>query len=125
MESFFKLGSWNAICDVCGFQYKADKLRKNWKGLYVCREDWEPRHPQDYLKARKETVGVPWSRPPSTDVYAFSCDLWTSSPMADFGTADCMTAGGNTSIPLLIETFATSAVPTTAIASRTISGVTF
>ena len=43
--------------------------------------------------------------------------------MADFGTADCATVGGNTNIPLLISIFNPSAVAGYAIASRSISGV--
>lgn len=55
-------GSWNAICDVCGFKYKAVDLKKRWDGLYVCKEDWEPRHPSDFFKGTAEDTGVAWAR---------------------------------------------------------------
>ena len=30
----------------------------------TCESDWEPRHPQDFLRARKDTsMTLPWSRP--------------------------------------------------------------
>ena len=29
-------GDWNAICDRCGFKFKASELKKTWDNLYVC-----------------------------------------------------------------------------------------
>lgn len=67
---YFKPGDWNAICDRCGFKYKFSQLRKTWDGLYVCREKcWEPRHPQDRVKARRDRQSVPVARPPGTDTF--------------------------------------------------------
>lgn len=63
MKTYFKLGSWNVTCDVCGFRFKADKLRKRWDGLMTCSKDWEPRHPQDFLRGVPDKQSVPWSRP--------------------------------------------------------------
>jgi hypothetical protein len=51
---YLKLGDYNAICDVCGFKYKASELQMRWDGLFVCEKDWEPRHPQDYVKGIKD-----------------------------------------------------------------------
>lgn len=122
--SYYKHGSWNAVCDRCGFEFKMHQLRKDWQGLMVCREDWEPRHPQDFLRTRPERGGVPISRPEPEDINRLStCDFWSNSPMADFGTADCMTIGGNTNINLLIETYGASSRAGIAIAGRSISGV--
>lgn len=59
----YKHGDYNAICDRCGFEYKASKLKKEWTGLMVCKDCYEPRHPQDYLRARSEDSSVPWTRP--------------------------------------------------------------
>lgn len=56
-------GDWNAICDVCGFKFKASQLMKRWDGLMVCREDFETRHPQDFMRPIKENIAVPWTRP--------------------------------------------------------------
>lgn len=96
MGSYFKAGTWNALCDICGFEYKADQLRKNWKGQYVCKKDWEPRHPQEFLRARKESIGVPWSRPEPTDTEVEQCLLYERGAYADLGVADCMTADNTT-----------------------------
>jgi hypothetical protein len=53
MDSFI-LGDTNAVCDVCGFKFKGSQLRKRWDGAMVCNKDHEPRHPQDFAKARPE-----------------------------------------------------------------------
>lgn len=59
----FILGDSNAICDCCGFKYKQSQLRKRWDGAMVCKFDWEPRHPQDFVKARPERAIVKNARP--------------------------------------------------------------
>lgn len=118
-------GEWNTICDVCGFKKKSHELKLRWDGLRVCRKDWESRHPQDLVRVKPEDTTPPWVRPEAADTFVFYCDLWSSSPLADFGTADCMTVSGNTSIPLLISIFSPYAIAEIAIAGRSISGVTF
>jgi NAD-dependent SIR2 family protein deacetylase len=35
-----------ALCDRCGQQYRYLELRKEWNGLKVCLECYEPKHPQ-------------------------------------------------------------------------------
>jgi hypothetical protein len=49
-QSKFVGGDWNAICDICGFQYKASMLFENWKGQRVCAKDLEGRHPQQFVR---------------------------------------------------------------------------
>lgn len=46
----------NAICDRCGFKFRLGQLRKEWTNLMVCsgpetNDCWDPRHPQEYLRA--------------------------------------------------------------------------
>ena len=38
------------ICQRSGFRVKAGELVKEWTGLYVRPQDWEPRHPQDFVR---------------------------------------------------------------------------
>lgn len=61
--SNFEPGDWNAVCRRCGAQKKASTLRRQWQGYYVCPEHWEPRHPQDFVRAVPDNPGVPWSQP--------------------------------------------------------------
>jgi len=56
-------GDWNAICDACGKQLKASELRQRWDGLKVCNQDWEPRHPQDFVKGVADYQAPPFTRP--------------------------------------------------------------
>jgi len=65
---FLKRGDWNAICDRCGEKRKASDLKKTWDGYYVCPEKcWELRHPQDFLRGKKDDQSVPWTRPEAPD----------------------------------------------------------
>lgn len=67
-------GDWNAICDRCGFEFKASKLREEWNGLMVCSQCWEPRHPQDFLRGVPDDPSVPWTRP-DTDADTSATDV--------------------------------------------------
>lgn len=66
---YYKPGDNNAVCDRCGRTFKASELRKTWDGLYVCRTDWEPRHPQDYVKGVLDDQSVKVSRPEGPDTF--------------------------------------------------------
>lgn len=68
-SNYLKIGTWNSICDVCGLKFKSDQLRKRWDGHMVCNEDWEMRHPSDFLRIRTEGPPPPWTRPEKTDTY--------------------------------------------------------
>lgn len=63
MNDSFILGDTNAICDTCGFKFKGSQLRKRWDGPMVCSSCWEPRHPQDMIKAVTERNNVKDARP--------------------------------------------------------------
>lgn len=85
-------GNWNAICDRCGRKFKANQLRRTWEGYMVCDRDWEPRHPQDYVKGVKEAPNVPFVRRPA-DVAIEACTLRGRQSVAGWGVAGCMVAG--------------------------------
>lgn len=69
MRNFWKRGSWNALCDVCGFKYKSHTLKKRWDGMMVCGDCFETRHPIDFFKVVPEDLKIPWSRREPTDVF--------------------------------------------------------
>jgi hypothetical protein len=61
---------WRAVCDVCGFEFYNTELKKRWDNLMVCSKDWEPRHPMDLIKVKKEeSQNLPWTRPEPADVF--------------------------------------------------------
>ena len=65
----YSRGNWNAICDVCGRQYKSTDLRKRWDNLWVCFQDYEERQPQDFVRGVADTQAVPWARPEGADTF--------------------------------------------------------
>lgn len=60
---FLKLGDWNAQCYMCGRKFKASTMKRHWQGYYVCKDDWEPRHPQDFVRGTKDIQTPPWTQP--------------------------------------------------------------
>ena len=67
---YYRNGSWNVICDICGEKRKAHELRKTWDGFMACRDGcWYERNPQDFVKGVPDRQAVPWSRPEPTDSF--------------------------------------------------------
>lgn len=92
--TWWKSGSWNTICDVCGFKFKANDLKQRWDGLMVCNNDWEIRHPQELIRPIQDQAKLPWTRPEATDSFiSGSCTGLTRQAVAGLGTAGCMIAG--------------------------------
>ncbi|MFB6449254.1 hypothetical protein [Bradyrhizobium tunisiense] len=60
-------GDFWRICDRCGFRKRASQTFRTWDGLYVCNEDFETRHPQDFVRGRKDIQNVPHARPEPLD----------------------------------------------------------
>jgi len=65
---YFAKGEWNFECDRCGFKFKSGQIAQEWTGLRVCRgpgtnDCWEPKHPQQSLRGRKDDQAPPWTRP--------------------------------------------------------------
>lgn len=93
-DMFYKPGDWNAVCFRCGVQFKASELRKTWQGFYACKKDWEPRHPQDFVKAVPDNPSVPWAQPEN---WAYAgpniCTPPGSTAIPAEATPGCMTPG--------------------------------
>lgn len=69
MKHYYEPGSWNIICDSCGKKVKSSSVRKRWDGFIVCHSCWEPRHPQDFLRVKTDTITIPFSRPEAGDTF--------------------------------------------------------
>lgn len=63
---FYRAGSFNRICDRCSRKRKAEDTVKEWTGLIVCRDCVDPRHPQDFVRARHDRQAVHDPRPEYT-----------------------------------------------------------
>lgn len=60
---YFLPGSSDAQCDECGRIFKFADLRKRWDGMWVDSQCWEPRHPQDFVRAVRDNPAVYVARP--------------------------------------------------------------
>ena len=94
-NTWYKPGDWSAICDVCGFKFKASELKKRWDGMYVCKDDFETRHPSDFVHPIRPEPILPWTRPEQTDVFvdANYCTPEGRQGVAGYGQANCAIAG--------------------------------
>ena len=59
---------YNVLCPVCQFKMKASDLRWRWDGLWVCKDDWEPRHPLDFYTARNDVHPLPFMYPDNNGI---------------------------------------------------------
>lgn len=53
---------YRALCDSCGFAFWNYELRQRWDGLWVCKDDWEARHPSDFYRTRNDVHKLPFTR---------------------------------------------------------------
>jgi len=64
VETHYKLGDWNVICDFCGDKRKSVECRMTWDNFFVCADTcWQPRHPQDFVRAKADLQRVGIVRP--------------------------------------------------------------
>ena len=56
-------GQWNVTCDLCSRKIKSGEARQRWDGFIVCPDDFEHRHPQDFLRVHEDKISVPFTRP--------------------------------------------------------------
>ena len=62
-------GDFWRICDRCGKKIRQSLTRKTWDGLWVCENDWEPRHPQDFVRGVEDKQSVREPRPEAEDYF--------------------------------------------------------
>lgn len=62
-------GDYYMRCDRTGRKYLASNMRKEWNGKWVHKDFWEQRHPQDFLRGRKDDQTVPNARPDTPENY--------------------------------------------------------
>lgn len=86
---YLELGDWNAVCFQCGRKRKASTLQKHWQGYWVCPEHWEPRHPQDFVRAIKDVITPPWQQP-YEDTFVPVCTWEGRVAIVDVGVVGCM-----------------------------------
>lgn len=58
-----------ALCDRCSFKWRINELRKEWNGLFVCPDCWDPKHPQLTLATSKDDQSVKDARPDRSSTF--------------------------------------------------------
>ncbi len=79
MSTYYKHGDNNVICDYSGFKVKAGECRLMWNGLLVKKEFWEPRHPQDFVKGKKDRQRAAIVRNEQTDTFLSTNEVTADS----------------------------------------------
>ena len=96
----YKSGSHWATCDEDGFQYRAEDLKETWDGRWVNDQDYEPRHPQDFLRVRAEVISVRQPiRPENTDNVVAGANFANTSAVSGVAEAGLAIAGTDDGIP--------------------------
>lgn len=96
-RNWYKSGEWNVFCMVCNRKIKSGQALKRWDGLIVCSDDYENRHPMDFLRTRQERISVPFTSDTSFNQfvqisypqYPF-CTQEGSSGVPSYAVAGCM-----------------------------------
>ena len=65
------------LCDRCGFKYKLLELKKEWNGLKVCSECYEPKHKQLEPFTHVSDPEAIYDPRPNTDVEANDGRVYT------------------------------------------------
>jgi hypothetical protein len=65
----YRPGGHYVIDDRTGLKIRATDARLEWNGGLVHRNDWEPRHPQDFVRSRRDKQTVAVTRPERIDQF--------------------------------------------------------
>ncbi len=74
----YKKGDYKAKCDLTGLISNASEMRRMWNGLFVRKEIWSRRHPQQTLPVIKELRTPHTPRPEGAEVFIDSQDTKAS-----------------------------------------------
>lgn len=98
-RDYYKRGSWNAISDLDGQKRKASDMRMQWNGLWVGKEEWSPKHPQQEPRPRLDRPArspVRSTEPRITDLTEsyYSTEVLSSSDVEYTVSSRVLSSGG-------------------------------
>ena len=68
-QGYQALNHW-VVCDNCGFDIRAEDIMETWDHRLVCPADWEPRHPQDFVRSKYDDMSAKGPvRPDPTPIF--------------------------------------------------------
>lgn len=89
---YYAPGDWNAACFECGRKRKGSDLVKHWQGYWVCREHWEPRQAQDFVRAIPERPAPPFVQR-QNDTFAEFCGPDDQTAIPNLAIPGCVKPG--------------------------------
>jgi len=70
MSYIFRPGDPPGICARCEVKVHVSQLRKEWTGLRVCPDCYDPRNPQDFVRGVRDRQMIPGGAAPEpADVF--------------------------------------------------------
>lgn len=92
-HEFFAQGQWNFVCDECGRVFKSNHALMRWDNAMVCDTGscWEPRQPQDFVRAVPDNQSTPWARPRA---FVFLGEPIADSALGEVALGDAPALGG-------------------------------
>lgn len=99
------------VCDISGQDFYADEVRKNWRGLIVGLDNWEPRHPQDFVKGRIDRQRVEGPRPDTDATLTLGTESTTASATANTVTLATLDLTAQKAVSSLLVTIADAGLP--------------
>jgi hypothetical protein len=67
-DNYIRNDHW-VIDDRSGLKIRSSEARREWTGAVVHKDDWEARHPQDFVRAKPERAIVRNPRPRPVDTF--------------------------------------------------------
>lgn len=82
------------VCDICGIEYRESEMKLTWDKLVLCPEDYDPRHPQDFVRGVTDDIAAKGLvRPPASQDNFISTICTTRESVAGEAVAGCAIAG--------------------------------
>lgn len=72
----YKKGDWLFVCDRSGEEHYASDGRMEWNGLFVYKDYYEERQPQDFVRGVKDKQSVPITRSKTEPVFITDPITW-------------------------------------------------
>lgn len=73
----YKMGQWKMISDRSGQTFLSGDIKKEWTGLLVAKHEWEPRHPQEFVRGVVDDYAVRIARPRAALLSTLSYNVGT------------------------------------------------
>ena len=71
----YKKGTWKVQCDITGAIVNSSDCRMQWNGLFVLKNQWSPRHPQDTAGISRDRQAPPIPRPEAELTFISATDV--------------------------------------------------